>query len=265
MRRSSYILLAFSVFLIASCEYLSGPDEINPNKPLPALTIAWTPSKPVVCFGTSLTYGFIWRSAPGPVIGRMAEPRIPPFGTFVPVQALENTYSYPYQLGLTLRLPVINEGLVGARTDQALSVIRDSVLNKNPSLVLLEYPANDLLQSVPASIAAQRLGMVIDSLQNSGAVVVLISFLYPEMIESIPTNHYLYSRRELGYAYLDMMKKVAADHSVQFVEYAMFGIYWDRDLLSDDQLHPNEKGYKMMQQNISAALVNTFNQSGMLR
>ena len=268
MKRLGLLLLVVVFFFsFPSCDILTAPEETNPVEPLPALSISWTPKTPIVCFGTSLTYGFIWNRYFGPVTSRdiVSKPEIPPFSVSSTIKTLDNnTWSYPYQLGLTLRIPVVNEGFVGARTDQALAVMRDSVISKNPCLVLLEYPANDMLQSVPVTLAGERLGMIVDSLQQAGATVVLISYIYPEMIKSIPANHYLSGQEALGFAYLEMMKNVAREHGIQFVEYAMFGIYWNEDLMSD-ALHPNEKGYKIMETNISRALLNTFDQNSMLK
>jgi lysophospholipase L1-like esterase len=94
--------------------------------------------------------------------------------------------------------------------------------------------------------------------------VVLIGFLYPEMITSVPSNSYLVNRKEDAEAYLKMLRGLAENHAILFVENAMKGIYWNSDMMSDP-IHPNKNGYRKMQENISRALVKTFEKNKMLK
>jgi acyl-CoA thioesterase I len=249
------VLLVLTVF--GACS-----DPGSPQQPyleaLPAIDVPWRSGQSVVCFGTSLTYGFIW-SLPAATNGLdVAHGLYPSEGDAAPP-----SYAYPALLGATLRIPVYNQGYLGATTARALQLVRDSVLSRAPALVLLEFGANDFLQHVPDSVAEPQLLRLVDTLQAAGSKVILISFLNPEMIATIPVGHYLASRKGEASAYLAMLRRVGAARGILFVEYAMRGIYWNASMMSDP-LHPNRDGYRKMQENISNALVLTFRKNGML-
>jgi len=175
-----------------------------------------------------------------------------------------DSISYPALLGQVLRIRVYNEGIVGANCLKALTIVGDSVFKKNPALVLLEFGANDLLQEIDAQLTEQRLNTLIDTLHSVGSKVVLVSFLYPEMIDSIPASNFLYSRKDDARAYLDMLIHVGSNRADYFVEMAMKDIYWHPELMSD-ALHPNRAGYRLMEQNIEAALSATFKRNKMYK
>ena len=257
----TYCTILFSVTLLffVSC------DEPTPAIPyseaLPAINVPWTAQQSLVCFGTSLTYG--WMSEPNQRAnarsGECREPGSSQVATPPPA------YAYPALLQATLKIGVVNQGQVGATTQRALEIVGDSVLSRNPALVLLEFGANDFLQEVTDSLVERRLGRLIDTLQLSGSKVILVSFLNSEMIASVPSDHPLADRKQEAYVFLGMLRRVAMIHNDLFVEYAMRGIYWNTSMMSADGFHPNRAGYQRMQENISRALVNTFQTNGMLK
>ena len=251
---------------LVSCEKSTGPVTSEPEVPvLPPLLLNWTAQQSIVCFGTSITAGYIGS-------GSIFRPT--PAGTMLVDTLLLSKqgqagrfdwpdYAYPAELGKTLKINVFNQGYIGATTQEALTLVSDSVLTKSPVLVLLEFGANDLLQGVDVHVTEQRLDSLVDIIQTGGTAVVLISFLYPEMIDGIPSDHPLASEKALGWSYLEMLRRVASAKSIQMVEYALVGIYWNEDMMSD-LIHPNEQGYKRMQENISRALSRTFEENDML-
>lgn len=256
MRRTLLIILPF--LTLASCDFSTEPSDFFV---LPAIDVPWTAGQSVVCFGTSLTAGFMW-DAPTPVQWK-TEPKFPEVPTKAAHSADYDSTSYPALLQQRLKIKVYNEGYVGATTSYALTRV-DSVLAKNPALVLLEFGANDFLQNLSDSLAEVRLGRLIDTLQSSGTKVVLISFIHDEMAHNLPPDHYFAPRIPLGRAYLAMLKRVAQTKGILFVEYAMKGIYWNENLMSDG-LHPNRPGYKLMMENIYQALEKTFQKNGMVK
>lgn len=253
------VLLPVIVVFFASCEEPTSPEY---SEALPAIDVPWTAQQSVVCFGTSLTYGFM-----GQQFDRPADPQFSRHDYQMPSSPVATpppAYAYPALLDSTLRIKVYNQGQVGATTQRALQIVADSVFRLNPALVLLEFGANDFLQHIRDSLVEQRLGKLMDTLRSYGSKVIFISFLNPEMIALLPSNHFLYSRRHEAPIVLEMLRRVASSHAVLFVEYAMRGIYWNPGLMSDE-VHPNQAGYRRMQQNISRALVNTFQKNGMLK
>jgi lysophospholipase L1-like esterase len=258
------LLLIGLVFIISCHEPTSPPEEISDV--LPAIDVPWTAQQSVVCFGTSLTYGFIWEE-PIVVPGEKKlhqHPITPLLDNSSQSNSSYPTYAYPALLGASLKIKVYNQGNVGATTQRALDIVRDSIFNKNPALVLLEFGANDLLRGIKDSLVEIRLGNLIDTLYSFGSKVVLISFLNQGIIESIPTDHFLASKKSDGTKFLSMLQRVATNHSLLLVENAMSGIYWN-DTMMSDEFHPNENGYKKMQENISRTLLKTFQKNGMLK
>lgn len=253
-----FIPFAFLLFFL-SCEFASAPNE---DGVLPAIEVPWNSTRSIVCFGTSLTSGFTWELGPTPV-PVVRPPEFPhDFAGIVPSEY--DTISYPARLSRHLRISVHNQGILGLTTLRALQIVGDSVFARRPALVLLELGANDLLRGLPVHDVSSRLERLVDTLQQFGSRVVLISFLNEEIISTIPSNHFLFSRREEGKECLKMLRQVAAKKRILFVEDAMKGIYWNASLLSD-ALHPNAKGYAVMEANIRHALARTFQKNQMWR
>lgn len=243
---------------LLSCDFTTEPSDFFA---LPAIDVPWTAGQSVVCFGTSLTAGFMW-DEPTPVVWK-TEPTFPKEPTKLTRTTDNDSTSYPALLQQRLKIKVYNEGYVGATTSYALTRV-DTVLARDPSLVLLEFGANDFLQNVPDSLTEIRLGQLIDTLKSAGPKVVLISFIHEEMAHNLPPDHYFAPRIPLGRAYLRMLKRLAVAKDILFVEYAMKGIYWNENLMSDG-LHPNRKGYELMMKNVYQALEKTFRGNGMTK
>lgn len=252
MRRIFFLL----PLLIFACDDPTGPGW-------PSVEVPWTEGQSVVCFGTSLTYGYLGWFEPVHGLRLDRPPVIPATPVKAPGATDADTVSYPYHIGLKLRLPVYNEGIVGATTEDALQAV-DSVLRHDPALVLLEFGANDFLRSYDVASVEQRLDRLIDTLQAAGTVVVLVSFINEQMITGLPPDHYMTPLIPVARAYLAMLRGLAAGRGILFVEWAMKGIYWNSALLSDP-IHPNRTGYRMMADNVYEALEPTFGRNGMLK
>jgi len=259
--RSYPKLLPLAFLCLASCNQPTSPEDAEA---LPAIDVPWTEQQSIVCFGTSLTYGFIWQLPIGPPEPEFGQHAASFSSSTISKAAESNPDAYPELLGATLRIKVHNQGHILATAQRALEIVGDSVFTQHPALVLLEFGANDFLQRLDTQTVEQRLGRLIDTLHSFGSKVIFISFLYPEMIASIPHDHSLANRQADAQTSLRMLRRVCMNHGIIFVEYAMRGIYWNRDLMSDG-LHPNRAGYRRMQENISRALVKTFLKNGMLR
>jgi acyl-CoA thioesterase-1 len=103
-----FILAAFSFFIL-TCD--NGNSE-NYN------------TETLICFGDSLTAGY---GATTPGID-------------------DKTKSYPAYLQNKLNIPVINSGVSGNTTSQALARLNKDVIMKKPKIVIIELGANDFFQ-----------------------------------------------------------------------------------------------------------------------
>lgn len=264
------VLLVGLGFLFPACRSSTGPDELPDFiNPLPGLSISWNAQNSLVCFGTSLTYGY-YGLGPIGILPRGEQQPLSMEQDFMSsphwIMSLTGSSdsSYPKFLGEKLRINVLNKGYMGARADYALRIL-DSVVALRPCLILLEFGANDLFQSIPAAVFEEKLDSLVNNILEAGSKVVLIAFLNHDIINSLPSNHPLFPRKELSISYLAALRRIAARHSVPIFEDALKGIFGDPRFMSADKIHPNGIGYGKMGENIFKGLFNTFRQSNMLK
>jgi len=245
------ILFCLSLIILISC---GNPTEFESPRVerLPAIEINRNSNSSLVCFGTSLTYGYI---APSQPIWTFTYPQ--PVLDKPVLVPLDKSDGYPGYLGKRLKIAVYNKGFIGARIDYALSVVADSVLSLKPALVLLEFPANDFLQNRSVEETEPKLRSLIMILLEAGSSVVLISFVDQYALNHPPQDHPLVNQIELAKSYFNMLAGLAAEFNILFVKDCFTGIFGDEEYMSDS-IHPNEAGYRKMADNILTALDNTF-------
>ena len=164
--------------------------------------------KTIVCFGDSLTYGT------GADKGR----------------------DYPAQLSALIGRPVINLGVPGDTTAGALARI-DTVLEKEPRMVLLTLGGNDLKNRVPKQIAFGNLERIIQTIQDRGALVVIGGIDIP------------FYGRGFGSAY----EKLSAETGAVLIPNVFKGIMGHADLMSDP-IPPNSEGYTILAEHFYKAI-----------
>lgn len=285
------LVLCSSVLLLLvqiSCNHATESIPVEPPyPPLQAMTIPWTDQNSIVCFGTSLTYGFgAGEKTPfckdkGPT-GTRAE-----YIHYSTEQIIRLTSaherqmtalhkkdgscssctgdsSYPRFLQELLNIKVYNQGYTAARINTGLDVLQDSVLSKRPVLVLLEFGSNEFLQNVDVQSADSLLRLIVQQILTYGSKIVLLSFVNPDMAQYMDQGNWTTQDSIQAAAYYTMLKGVAGRFTLPLIEYPLKGVFGHPELMSD-QLHPNGIGYKKMAENIYYALILTFRNSGMLR
>lgn len=216
---------------------------------LPAMTIPWTVENSIVCFGTSITYGYGAREGMIPIGG----------GGGGVVDS-----SYPGFLSRKLKIKVFNQGYVGATSEYGLSQLESNVLSKKPVLVLMEFGANDFLRKYAVPKTDSIMSLMITRTQNYGAKVVLVSFIHPEMTKFMKEGGWTAQDSVRAVDYYNMQIALSKKHSVQIIEYPLRSVFGDPYMMSD-RLHPNGAGYQRMFMNIAGALNNSFAENGMLK
>ncbi len=164
--------------------------------------------KTIVCFGDSLTYGT------GAAKGR----------------------DYPSQLSTLIGRQVINLGVPGDTTAGALARI-DTVLEKEPRMVLLTLGGNDLKNRVPKQTAFNNLERIIQMIQDRGALVVIGGIDIP------------FYGRGFGGAYEELAVKTGS--------VLIPNVYTDimgRSSLMSDPIHPNSDGYTILAEHFYRAI-----------
>lgn len=226
MKRPGIIILLVFALMIITCD----DKKAVSNKPV------------IVCFGNSLTIGH------GASIPKEDDP--------------EN--SYPSFLQKKINIPVINAGVTGDTTGEALARVNNHVLSKNPQVVIIELGANDLFQMILPSITQNNLQKITDLL-NDGSRKIYIAKFYTEEIARD-----LLSEIESDYdkqtaiikIYDTMFETLSESGNVELIEDIWAGVW---GIHMSDTIHPNAKGYEIMADNYFNALLPYLKANGLLK
>ncbi len=159
----------------------------------------------IICFGDSLTFGY------------GANPQ-----DAFPLVLLELT-----------TLPVINAGIDGDTTTEALQRLDSDVIERNPLLVIIEFGGNDFLRKIPIETSVANVSQMIDRIHEKGAMVAFVD---------ISAGLFLAD-------YHNAFERLAQEKGVIFISSILSGIITNPSMKSDF-LHPNKNGYRMIAQRI---------------
>jgi lysophospholipase L1-like esterase len=163
---------------------------------------------PVVCFGDSLTYG----------------------------TGAGEGESYPDRLGENLGEEVINAGVPGDTTAEALARLEEDVLIHDPRAVFITLGGNDLKNGLSKESAFRNLKIIVTEIQERGALVVLGGVNVP------------FWGRGFGEAYRELAEETGA----VLIPNVLDGLMGKSHLMSDT-IHPNAAGYAIMAERFFAA------------
>ncbi len=159
----------------------------------------------IVCFGDSLTAGY----------------------------GAEEGKDYPSVLRDQVDLPVINAGVPGNMTGDALRRLDRDVLSRDPKIVIITLGGNDFLHKVPKEETLENMGTIVDRIQSHGAMVVLAA---------VQTGLW-------GDAYTEDYKKLGRQKHFTVIPNVLKGVFFD-PRYKYDQIHPNSDGYRIMAERI---------------
>jgi lysophospholipase L1-like esterase len=200
MKRTLLIIVVVVAALLGYRALFPGGPEVRNPQP---------GGRNIICFGDSLTYGT--GAAPGS--------------------------DYPSQLSALISRPVVNAGVPGDTTADALQRLANDVLSRDPRIVLITLGGNDLKNGVPRETAFENLKRMTTAIQDRGALVVIGGISFPVR------------DRGFGQGYRDL----AEEAGVVLIPNILEGIMGRRDLMSDP-IHPNSAGYAIMAERFHEAL-----------
>ena len=163
----------------------------------------------IICFGDSITYG---TGAP-------------------------DGEDYPSRLAALLKRDVVNEGVEGDGTADALGRLDKDVLENDPYLVIVEFGGNDFLNKVPKEETLNNLRQIISRIQAKGAMVALCDLSSGVILSGYRKDY----------------RKLAEETRSIFVPRLLEDILTDTTLKSDD-IHPNPRGYGIIAKKVYAAI-----------
>jgi lysophospholipase L1-like esterase len=162
----------------------------------------------VIAFGDSLTEGYRVRPGDG----------------------------WPEQLSTMVGRPILNRGVSGDTTGDALARLERDVLSADPRVVLVCLGGNDMLRRLPADAQFDNLRTIVRRIQEKGALVVLIG----------TEGFKVLSQVDYGARY----EALARETGSVYVPDLMAGVLSDRALMHD-QIHPNARGYAKIARRIA--------------
>jgi acyl-CoA thioesterase-1 len=211
-RRARVQLFAVGIILAAS--FACGRDSFDKIRNIRSA------GESVICFGDSLTEGV------GAGSGE----------------------DYPTMLSRRLAMPVVNAGVRGDTTAQALERISEAVLSKNPRLVVVFLGGNDFLRRVPLRDTRKNLEEIVRRVQSQGAMVAIAGM-------------------RLGFftdEYAAIFEETARQFGALYIPGVTKGILSDAALRSDP-IHPNGAGYRLVAERIAEKLTPLLRESDRLR
>src|SRR5215470_1255195 len=151
--------------------------------------------------------------------------------------------------------PYINRGISGQTTPQMLLRFRPDVLALKPRVVLILAGTNDIAGNTGPMTLEQIEGNLTSmaELARANEIHVVLSSLLPvsdyEMRDGKPINQTTRRPPEKIKVLNEWMKKFAVENHMTYLDY--FAAMVDekgflKDELSNDGLHPNAKGYEVM-------------------
>ena len=134
---------------------------------------------------------------------------------------------------------VINAGSSGATTAVGLSTLKFHLKRSKPDLIIYALGANDGLRAINPETTYKNISAAIVEIQKAGIKVLLLGMKAPPNYgEKFPKD------------YEKVFSRVAAEKKIPFVPFLLEGVAGDPSLNQADGIHPNDKGYEKIVQQI---------------
>jgi len=140
-------------------------------------------------------------------------------------------------LSARVGVPIVNAGRRGDTTASALARLDPAVLSQNPRVVIVVLGGNDVLRRLPQAETFSNLESIVGRIRGRGAAVILVGLSFGVFPDTY------------GNGYENLAHRTASG----LVPDVLAGILGHADLMAD-QIHPNDRGYRMMADRIEPAL-----------
>ena len=137
-----------------------------------------------------------------------------------------------------------NESISGDTTAGGLARIDKALTSHKPDIVVIELGANDGLRGLPPQLIKSNLTEIIHHAQNAGAKILLLGM-------KIPTN---YGSRYINLFY-NIYPQLATEQHIPYVPFIMEDVALNKEMMQQDQLHPNAKGQAIIADKVWTQLV----------
>lgn len=131
-------------------------------------------------------------------------------------------------------IKVINGGVSGSTTSDGLSRLK-WYLRTKPDIVFIALGANDGLRGLDLKESQKNLETIVNEALKSGSNVFLAGML-------IPPNY----GKDYEEEFKDLFIKVKDKYNLKFMPFLLKGVAGVQELNQADGIHPNEKGHKII-------------------
>lgn len=157
---------------------------------------------------------------------------------------------YPTLLAQRTGWDIINAGVPGDTSAEGLTRLPRLLEKYQPTLLMIELGGNDFLRNINISQTEANLRAIIQAAQSKNIQTVLIA---------IPENQPVKAALG-GLSDHPIYPKLAEENNIPLVE-DIFSDVLSKNALKADYIHPNAEGYKVVEEQLRAAL----NEIGLLK
>ena len=133
---------------------------------------------------------------------------------------------------------VVNASVSGETTSGALARMPKLLQNYKPDVVVIELGGNDALRGQPPQMIQKNLGQLVQQSQQAKAKVLLFGM-------KIPPNYGTAYSQDFENNY----KVISQQYKIKLLPFFMQGIAGHKDLMQNDQIHPNAKAQSILLNN----------------
>ena len=133
---------------------------------------------------------------------------------------------------------VVNASVSGETTSGALARMPKLLQSYKPDVVVIELGGNDALRGQPPQMIQKNLGQLVQQSQQAKAKVLLFGMKIP------PNYGTAYSQ-----AFENNYKVISQQYKIKLLPFFMQGIAGHKDLMQNDQIHPNDKAQSILLNN----------------
>jgi lysophospholipase L1-like esterase len=156
----------------------------------------------------------------------------------------------------------VNRGISGQTTPQMLVRFREDVINLKPTMVVILAGINDIAENNGPNKLEDVFGNIVSMVQLAQAAHIRVV-----MSSVLPANHFpwrpaIIPTEKVGLLN-QMIKDYASKNNIVYLDYYSAMVDSEKGLpktLSEDGVHPNLAGYKVMEPLADKAIKQAFNQ-----
>jgi acyl-CoA thioesterase I len=141
------------------------------------------------------------------------------------------------KLSEKINQPIINAGVSGNTTSEALERIEEDVLSKDPKIVIVLLGGNDYLRRVDRKVTFSNLQKIVDMIHQKGSMVLLLGVRGGLLKDNYKDDFDVFAKR----------------NNIAYVPNVLDDILGNEELMFD-QVHPNEKGYEVIAEKVLPVL-----------